>query len=83
MRIFVITSVLYISFVEPLFVVAKIIGSPGKNDFLLFSFKNCFKCDYDHNKISSGIMTITLLLRLATHEQLCDVKMCCVCKFDI
>jgi len=43
---------------EPLFVVAQIIGFPGKNDSLLF-----------HSKIVlSVIMTITVLLRLATHE---------------
>jgi len=29
---------------EPLFVVAKIIGSSGKNDNRLF-IQNCFKCD--------------------------------------
>ena len=32
---------------EPLFVVAKIIGSSsGKNN--LFFIQNCFNCDYDH-----------------------------------
>jgi len=30
------------SYMEPLFVVVKIIGSPGKNDSLLFQ-SNCFK----------------------------------------
>jgi len=40
---------LYFMFLmELLFVVAKIIGSPGKNDSLLF-IQNCFKCDYDHH----------------------------------
>jgi len=33
-----------------------------------FSIKNSFKCDYDHYKVLSVIMTITVLLRLATHE---------------
>jgi len=33
---------------EPLFVVAKIIGSFGKNDALYFFIQNCFKCGYDH-----------------------------------
>jgi len=60
-------------YTEPLFVVAKIIGSPGEDDNLLFSLKI----------VLSVIMTITLLLRLARHEQLCDVRMCCVCKLDI
>jgi len=31
--------------------------------------------------VLSAIMTV--LLRLATHEELCDVRMCCVCKLDI
>jgi len=35
-------------FMELIFVVAKIIGSPGKNDSLLFH-SNYFKCDYDHH----------------------------------
>ena len=49
---------------EPLFVVSKIIGSPCKNVSLFF-----------HSKIVlSVIMTIIVLLRLATHEQLCDVR---------
>jgi len=39
MKIFIITSGFYISYIEPLFVVARIIGSPGKNDSLIFSFK--------------------------------------------
>jgi len=39
MKIFIITSIFYISYMEPLFVVAKIIGSPGKNDSLLFHSK--------------------------------------------
>jgi len=33
---------------ELLFVVAKIVGSPGKNDSLLF-IQNSFKCDYDRH----------------------------------
>jgi len=53
---------------EPLFVVAKLIGSPGKNDSLYFFIQNCVRCDYDHYKILSGIVTITVQLRLATHE---------------
>jgi len=32
---------------KPLFVVAKIIRSPGKNDSFFF-IQSCFKCDYDH-----------------------------------
>jgi len=32
------------------------------------------KCDYDHYKILNVIMTVTVLLRLATHEQICDVR---------
>jgi len=45
---------------EPLFVVAKIIGSPGKNDSLLF-IQNCFKCDYDHHSTAAfGNARITL-----------------------
>jgi len=39
MKKFIITSVLYISYVEPLFVVANIIGSPGTNDILLLYSK--------------------------------------------
>ena len=30
--------------------------------------QNCFRCDYDHYKVLSVIMTITVLLRLAMHE---------------
>jgi len=37
--IFMITSRLYTSYMEPLFVIAKIIGSLGKNDSLLFHSK--------------------------------------------
>jgi len=44
---------------EPLFVLAKIIRSPGKNDSLLsFSFKI----------VLNVIVTTTVLLRLAMHE---------------
>jgi len=50
-------------------------------DYLLI--QNCFKCDYDHYKVVSMIMNITVLLRLATNEKLCDVRMHCVCKLDI
>jgi len=34
----------------------------------LLSIQNCFKYDYDHYKVLSVIMTITVLLRLGTHE---------------
>ena len=67
---------------ETIFVIDKIIGLPAKNDSLLF-FQHCFMGDYDHYKVLNVIMTIKVLLRLATHEQLCDVRMCCVCKLDI
>jgi len=31
--------------------------------------QDCFnKCDYDHYKVLSVIVTITVLLRLSTHE---------------
>ena len=30
--------------------------------------QNCFKCDYDHYKVVSVIMSITVVLRLATNE---------------
>ena len=62
MKMFIITSILYISYVETLFVVAKIIGSPGTNDILLFYSK---VCDYVHYEVLSVIMTITVLLPLA------------------
>ena len=52
---------------EALFVVAKVIGSPGKT-MAYFFFQNCFKCDYDHYKVLSVIMTITVLLRLSTQH---------------
>jgi len=63
---------------EPRFVVAKIMGSPGKM-IAYFFVQNCFKCDYDHLKVLSVIITIKVLWRLATHVELCDVRMCCVC----
>jgi len=45
---------------EPLIVVAKIIGSPGKNDGLLFH-SNCFKGYYDHySTVAFGNARITL-----------------------
>jgi len=45
---------------EPLLVVAEIIGSSGKND-TTFSFKIVFKCDYDHYSIVAfGKARITL-----------------------
>jgi len=58
---------------ETLFVVAKIMESPGKNDSLLFH-PNCFKRAYDHYKVLSMIMTIAVLLHLATHKSICDVR---------
>ena len=59
---------------EPLFIVAKINEPPGKNDTLLsFSFKI----------VVSVIVTTTVLLCVATHEELCDVRMCYVCKLDV
>ena len=36
--------------------------------------------DYDHQKVLSVIMTFTVLLRLATNDELCEVRMCYVCK---
>jgi len=33
-----------------------------------FFIQNCFRCDYDHYKVFTVIMAITVLLRLATHE---------------
>jgi len=33
-----------------------------------FFIQNYFKCYYDHYKVLSVLMTITVLLRLATHE---------------
>jgi len=45
---------------ELLFVVAKIIGSPGKNASLLF-IQNCFKRDYDrYSTVAFGSARITL-----------------------
>jgi len=38
-KIFIVSYVLYISVMEPLFVVTKIIGLLGKNDSLLFHSK--------------------------------------------
>ena len=32
-----------------------------------FFIHNCFKCDYDHYKVFSVIMTITVLLRDESH----------------
>ena len=56
-KTFIISSIFYISYMQPLVVVVKILGSPGKNDSLLFHSKmfyvwlwalQCFTCDYDH-----------------------------------
>jgi len=57
-KIFMVTSIFYISYVEPLFVVAKIIDHVTKM-IAYFFIHNCFKCDYDHYKALSVIMTIT------------------------
>jgi len=44
-----ITFLFYISYMEPVFVASKVIGSSGINDSPLYYFiQNCFKCDYDH-----------------------------------
>jgi len=43
-NIFIVTSRFYISYMEPLFVVAKIIESPDKSESYFF-IQNC---DYDH-----------------------------------
>jgi len=52
---------------EALFVVAKVMRSPGKNDRLLFHSK-FFKCDHDLCKILSVLTIITVLLCLATRK---------------
>jgi len=81
-KIFIITSRFCILHMEALFVVAKRIGHlPIMIDY--FFIQNCFKCDYDPYKVVSVNMTVTVLLRLATHDNVCDVRMCCVCKLDI
>jgi len=55
-----ITSIFFISYMETLFVVAKIIGSPGENNSLLFHSK-LLKWDYDHCSIVAfGNARITL-----------------------
>ena len=48
----------WISYMEPLFVVAKIIDHLEKI-IAYFFIHNCFKCDYDHYEVLSVIMTIT------------------------
>ena len=54
-KIFIVASIFYISYMEPLFVLEKIIGSLCKND----SF--CFKYDYDHcSTVAFGNARITL-----------------------
>ena len=59
-KIFMITSRFYVSHIEPLFNVAKIIGSPGRNDSL-FVIQNCFKCDDDrYSTVAFGNARITL-----------------------
>ena len=62
-KISIITSIFYMSYMEPLFGVPKIMGSPDKNDSLLaaFSFKIVFGCDYDHySTVAFGIARMTL-----------------------
>ena len=54
---FIINSRFYISHVEALFVVAKIMESPGKMIAYCF-IQNYFKRDHDHDKVMSVIMTI-------------------------
>jgi len=66
-KILILTFRFYISYMKALFVVAKIIGLPGKNDDY-FLFQNCSECDYDCYKVVSVIMIVTVLLCLATHE---------------
>jgi len=53
-----ITSIFYILYIKSLLVVAKMIGSLGKNDSLYFHSKlfcvwlwplQSFECDYDHH----------------------------------
>jgi len=58
MKIFIITSRFFISYMEPLFVVAKII----RQTMMAYLFiQNCFKCDYDHySTIAFGNVRITL-----------------------
>jgi len=51
---------------EPLFVVAKTIGSPGRN-IAYFFIQHCL-CEHDHCNILGVIMTMIVLLLLATHE---------------
>jgi len=50
--IHIITFIFCISYMEPLIVAGKVIGSrsPGKNDCLLLH-SNCIKCDYDHYRV--------------------------------
>jgi len=50
-----------------MFVAAKILGSPGKNDSLLFH-SELFQGNNDHHKVLSVIMTITVLLCLTAHK---------------
>ena len=45
---------------EPFFVVAKIIGSTGKLTAYVFIKIFFSKCDYDHQKVLSVIMTNTV-----------------------
>jgi len=49
--------------------------------------QNCFKCDYDHYKVLSVIMTITSQSRPTAEFDNARITsgmtMCCVCKLDI
>jgi len=61
-KILIISSIFYISYMEPLFVVAKIIRSPVLENMIAYFFiQNCFKCDYDHySAVAFGNSRITL-----------------------
>jgi len=61
-KIFINSSEFHLSYLEPLFAVTKTIGSPGKTDSLLHHL-NCFKSDYEHYRVLSVIMTITMGVR--------------------
>jgi len=64
MKIFISTSLLYVSYMEPFFVVTNIIGSPGNHDGLPFHSK-LFKFDNDHYKVLSVTTIITLQSNVA------------------
>jgi len=50
-----------------MFVAAKILGSPGKNNSLLIH-SDMFQGNNDHHKVLSVIITITVRLCLAAHK---------------